>query len=349
MSVKTNVQNFWRHFCQKQETIEQCLQNQEYETLSDILNELQDEVNRISGCSFFIEDSIEFLEMTFDPGPNKTCQYLASLLAQSAPKQVLKKWIVNDHLVALSQKAIEAQIKIKEQIYTLPDFHVFYTVNEQNQSFSCLVYCPGFGMIDNTENKKEMSMYLLELAIGQTYYEAYLQTIDFIDQPDSNMAFCNLIDFYDIISDVVEKNKWKQYKTPLDIYSVFQPREEAGHETLRKDMKFIFTTHPLLVEETLGNGQDVLLDLRSKDGDFGYMYYANPFDGKENALFRQELSKKLDEMMSSKNVGKVIGGAIGSSFSYIDWIVYDEIEFEQMKESIKKQFANKIELHYQSF
>ena len=226
MSIKTNVQNFWQYFCKKQDSIEQCLQKQDYENLSTIMNELQDEVNRISGCSFFIEDVIEPLEMTFDPGPNKTCQYIAQLLKQSAPKEVKQRWIINDHLVALSQKAIEAQIQIKEETYTLPDFHVFYTINE-NETFSCLVYCPGFRLIDNTENKKEMSMYLLELAIGQAYYEAYMGTIDYIDQPDSNMKFCNIIDFYDVIESVVEKNKWKKYASPLDIYSVFQPREEA--------------------------------------------------------------------------------------------------------------------------
>ena len=348
MSVKTNVQNFWKHFTKNQETIEQCLVNQDYETLSPVLQELQDEANRISGCSFFIEDAIDPLEMTFDPGPNKTSQYIARLLAQSAPQTVRKKWIINDHLVALSQKAIEAQIKIKEEVYTVPDFHVFYTPQE-NQTFACLVYCPGFRLIDNTENKKEMSMYLLELALGQAYYEAYMGTIDFIDQPDPGMKFCNIIDFYDVISDIVEKNKWKTYQSPLDIYSVFQPREEAGHESVRKDMKFIFTTHPLLIEESLGKGQDVLLDLRSKDGEFGYMYYANPFQGKENALFRQELAKKLDTMVSAQHVGAVVGGAIGTEYSYIDWIIYDEKEFYQMFETIKKQFNDKIELQYQSF
>ena len=147
----------------------------------------------------------------------------------------------------------------------------------------------------------------------------------------------------------MEKNKWKTYQSPLDIYSVFQPREEAGHESVRKDMKFIFTTHPLLIEESLGKGQDVLLDLRSKDGEFGYMYYANPFQGKENALFRQELAKKLDTMVSAQHVGAVVGGAIGTEYSYIDWIIYDEKEFYQMFETIKKQFNDKIELQYQSF
>ena len=64
--------------------------------------------------------------------------------------------------------------------------------------------------------------------------------------------------------DIVEKNAWKEYNSPLEIYSVYQPIQDIGHDSLRKDMKYIFTTHPLLIEETIENKKDVLLDLSSK-------------------------------------------------------------------------------------
>lgn len=53
--------------------------------------------------------------------------------------------------------------------------------------------------------------------------------------------------------DIVEKNEWKEYNSPLEIYSVYQPIQDIGHDSLRKDMKYIFTTHPLLIEETIEN------------------------------------------------------------------------------------------------
>ena len=84
----------------------------------------------------------------------------------------------------------------------------------------CKVYCPGFNLIGNPENKKEMSMYLMERAIGQLAYEAYICRVDFIDTPDSDMKFCQMIDFYEVIMALVEKNHWKVYDKPIDIYSV---------------------------------------------------------------------------------------------------------------------------------
>ena len=163
------------------------------------------------------------------------------------------------------------------------------------------------------------------------------------------MKICQMIDFYEVIMALVEKNHWKVYDKPIDIYSVYQPIQDFAHDALRKDMKFIFTTHPLLVEQTIEEKEEVLADLSSKDGEFGYVYYSNPFHNKEDALYRQKLSKQLDETISKVHAGKVVGGAIGKSFSYIDWIVYDKDVFMKVFNQLKKQLDASVELYYQKF
>ena len=79
------------------------------------------------------------------------------------------------------------------------------------------------------------------------------------------------------------------------------------------------------------------------------MYYSNPFNNKEDALYRQKLSKQLDETISKVHAGKVVGGAIGKSFSYIDWIVYDKDVFMKVFNQLKKQLDASVELYYQKF
>ena len=46
---------------------------------------------------------------------------------------------------------------------------------------------------------------------------------------------------------------------------------------------------------------------------YGFVYFSNMFHNKEDALFRQSLSKQLDDQISKLNAGKVIGGAIGKA------------------------------------
>ncbi|ERK46663.1 hypothetical protein [Faecalitalea cylindroides] len=350
MSAYTNSIKFWESFQKVQEELKKCLSLKKYERLNELVEGLDEEVYSYTGAHFFVENLYDEYEMTFDTGPNKTTQYLCSLFSKTAPESIKKSWIINACLPPLSQKAIQAEVQIKDQSYTLTDFHVFYKVVENTQTIACQLYCPAYQQIKNPENKKEMSMYLIELAIGQCAYEAYLSSVDFLDvPPEEDQPFCNLVDLFEKIMDIVEKNEWKEYNSPLEIYSVYQPIQDIGHDSLRKDMKYIFTTHPLLIEETIENKKDVLLDLSSKDGEYGFVYFSNMFHNKEDALFRQSLSKQLDDQISKLNAGKVIGGAIGKSYSYIDWIVYDKTNFIKALESAKKQLNKSVELHYESF
>lgn len=349
MSVIDHAKFFWRKFQESEKELKLSLQNQDYETLNQIVEELDDIAVELTGCHFFVENIYDDFECTFDTGPNKTSQYLAQFFVKMAPKSISNYWILNDCLPPLSSKAVLAGIQIKDTQYSIQDFYVFYGVDENQDLLHAKVYCPGYSLIDNTENKKEMSMYLLELALGECAYEAYLSSIDYLDEPDNQELFCSLVDFYDRVMDIVEKKNWKQYRSPLEIYSVYQPIQDFAHDSLRKDMKFIFTTHPLLLEETIENKNDVISDIRSKEGTYGYIYFANPYGNEQDAYLRQELSKTIDKQLEKNNVGKIIGGAIGKSYSYMDCIIFDRSLFDIVLRKIKRQLDDKIELHFQEF
>lgn len=349
MSVISNIKEFWSRFKDEQQDLLNALKNKDYTSLMETLEGLDQECYSISGAHLFVEDSFEQPELTLDAGPNKTTQLICQQMKKLAPQDIKKVWIINDTLPPLSQKAIEAQLQIKDEIYTLFDFTAFYTVDENAQSFSVRLYCPGFSLIENPEHKREMCIYLTELAIGQNAFESYVSFVDFLDQPENGTDFCNLTELYEVIIETAEKGKWKEYKHPTDIYSVYQPHQDIAHDSLRKDMKIIFTTHPSLIEESLGSKSDVLLDLKVKDGEYGYVYYSNPFSGKDDALFRQELSKQMDQAFAPLHCAKVIGGAIGKSYSYIDLIVFDKTVFTKAFDQIAAQLHDRVELHYRMF
>ncbi len=349
MSVISNINEFWKRFEDEQQDLLNALRDKNYTALSEVLEGIDQECYAISGAHLFVEDSFEQPELTLDAGPNKTTQLICQQMKKLAPADIKKVWIINDTLPPLSQKAIEAQLQIHDEIYTLFDFTAFYTADEQAQSFSVRLYCPGFSLIDNPEHKREMCIYLVELAIGQNAMESYVSFVDYLDQPENGTDFCNLTELYEVIMETAEKGKWRDYKHPTDIYSVYQPHQDFAHDSLRKDMKIIFTTNPSLIEESLGSKADVLLDLKAKDGEYGYIYYSNPFSGKDDALYRQELSKKLDAAFAPLHCAKVIGGAIGKSFSYIDLIVFDKALFLKAFKQIQDQLHERVELHYRSF
>ncbi len=348
MSCLDQIHAFWKKFEEKEELIKTTLLEKDFQVLDPIIVDLDDYVYQISGCHFFVETTVDDFEMTFDTGPNKTSQLIAQNIKDCAPQSIRKHWIINDCLPPLSQKAIQAEVQIKDQLYYLNDFFVFYEVDSKNQMIQCKLYNPSYHLIDNTERKKEMSMYLIELSIGQCAYEAYISNIDYLDSPDNTLQFCNLMDFYEDIMKQVDHYNWKEYASPLDIFSVYQPIQDFAHDSLRKDMKYIFTKHPLLIEDSLEEKQDTMSDFRAKGGEFGYLYYSNMFQSQQDASFRQELSKKLEEEFKPTHVAHVIGGAIGKSYSYIDWVVYDKDQFEKLLKETKKNFKE-VDIFYRAF
>lgn len=349
MNVKENILNFWKNFEQASPELLKALEQNDYVALQKVLEPLNNESYKISGAHLFVEDSFEQPELTFDTGPNKTTQLICKQLKSLAPASVKKTWIINAQLPPLSQKAIEAQIQIKDTIYTLADFTVFYQVDNQTQSFVCDLYCSGFDLIENPEHKREMCIYLLELAVGLNYLEAYISSVNFTNEPKKDEKFVNLTELYDVIDQTIVRNHWKDYKDSLDIHSAYEPHQDIANDSLRKDMKLIHTIHPTLIEENLAGVHDSLLDLKEKGGEYGYIYWANMYEGKENALFRQELSKQLSQLLAPLHVAGVIGGAIGKSYSYIDLIVYSPKEFLRAFAQIQQQLKGKIELHYRPF
>lgn len=349
MSVLENIKSFWNRFVDEEPTLLEALRVHDYEKITEALEGLNNESYRISGAHFFVEDNFEMPEMTFDSGPNKTSQLICQQMKKLAPASIKKTWIINDSLPPLSQKAIEASLQIKDEHYSLFDMTVFYVVDDKSHSLSCHLYCPGFSLIDNPEYKREMSIYLVELAIGENALESYISSVDFLNEPENGMDFCNLTELYEVIHTIVEKNHWQEYKHPLDIFTVFKPHQDFASDSLRKDMKMIFTKHPALIEETLGNKGDVQLDLKAKEGEFGYIYYVNPFDSEQDATFRQELAKQIEALLAPLHCAKVIGGAIGKSYSYIDLILFDPTMFEKVFTQIQAQLKDKVELYYRSF
>ncbi len=348
-SVLEHIQAFWDRFEDEEPELIEALTYHDYEKITEIVGLLDNDCYEMSGAHFFVEDDFEQPEMVFDSGPNKTSQLICQQMKKLAPKAVKDKWIINDTLPPLSQKAIEASLQIKDERYSLFDMTAFYTVDTHAKMISVRLYCPGFSLIDNPEYKREMSIYLVELAVGENDLESYIASVDYLDEPENGTDFCNLTELYEVIQTIVDKEDWKKYKHPLEIYTVFKPHQDFASDSLRKDMKMIFTTHPTLIEESLGNKGDVQLDLKSKDGEFGYVYYNNPFDSERDATFRQEMARQIEALLAPLHIGKVIGGAIGKSYSYIDLVIFDPLKFEKFFAQIQEQLKDQVELHYQSF
>lgn len=349
MNCKHRVQAFWELFLRMRGELEEALRRRDEARIEDLIRELNVRLESVTGCSALIELNEEgFFEMTLDTGPNKSAQYIAELLKRFAPKELVEDWIINSWLPPYSAKARNAVLRIKDRTYTGADFTVFYEIDETNRALRVQVYCPGFQDIADDERKREMSAYMLELFLGELELEARIAQVEAIDAPlmDSE-NFCLLPNFYEDVCDIVIDQEWLEYHAPTNIYMAYKVDGEGVSEELRKDMKLIVTTNSLLQEELLQGNYDSCLDFRDKGGEYGYLYYENPYADEKNALIRQTMEKKLGELLSPLGIAETIGGANGTRYSYIDLAIFDKDAFAIVLEDLCAKVS--FDLKYQPF
>lgn len=349
MNCKYRIQEFWKYFLSLQKELESALRDGEDALAEDLIKEINVRLETICGCKVLIELNEDgFFEMTFDTGPNKTVQYITELMRQCAPKELVEDWIINSWLPPYSSKAKNAVLRIKDKVYTGADFTVFYEIDDTNRCLHVDVYCPGFQDIADEDRKREMSAYMLELFLGELELEARIATITPIDQPiQDSENFCLLPNFYEDVCDIVIDQEWLEYHEPTNIYMAFKVNEEPTSDVLRKDMKLIITTNSLLQEELLAKNYDSCIDFRDKGGEYGYLYYENPYDDEKNALIRQTMEKKLNDLLQPLAIARTIGGAIGTQYSYIDFAIFDKDAFAIVLEDLQSKIH--FAIHYQPF
>lgn len=189
---------------------------------------------------------------------------------------------------------------------------------------------------------------MLELFLGELELEARIASVEAVDEPAADCEnFCLLPNFYEDVCDIIIAHDWLEYHDPTSIYMVYKLNEQPVHDTLRNDMKLIITTNALLQEEVLQRNYDSCKDFKDKGGEYGYLYYENPYEDEKNALIRQTMEKRLDEQLQKLSIARTIGGAIGTFYSYIDVAVFDPDAFAIILEDLNTKIS--FALHYQPF
>jgi len=345
MSIREQVKRFWRVFLDEKDNLEAALTHQKEQEIQEIVKILNVYYEECSNSSLEVALSDDFYELTFHTGQDKNVQLVSTLLKALAPDKVKEKWIINAYLPALSEKALHTILKIQEQEYHPDDFYVYYDLDEANKSFHVEVYCGAFAHLD-ANKANEIAIYMLQLFIGECALEAYIGTINATTTMQSGNAAI-LPEFYEMMLDIIEEKKWPEYNDPTMIYRIYHLQEKIESTDVRQDMKLIFTVHPILISEVLQGQLVTYHQFFDYGGEFGFLYYKNNTQNEADAIYRQQLEKKLNDLFFSAGIAKSIGGAIGTTYSYIDLAIYDKEAFIKALAKINNRLS--INLSYQSF
>lgn len=326
MSLKKLALRFWKTFLEEHKNLETAIINKDKKELEEIKKILSTYFEEMSNCQLEIEEEDGIFELTFLPEQEKNAQLVCALLKKTMPKKLQEKWVVHSELPPLSQKAMNTILRIQNQEYTADDFYVCYEIDTNNHCVNVEIFCDAFQSMDPSK-ALEIAVYMLQLYIGETALEAYINHVDVIDnKKEGNISLLSY--FYEMLMDIVVEQKWTMYEDATSIYRLFHlDDEDKINLNVREDMKLISSLHPLLISETLENQTLIANQFYDLGGEYGYVYYEHSNNEKADIVVRQTLEKKLNEIFYEHHTARTIGGAIGLKYAYIDLAIFDKDEF----------------------
>lgn len=345
MSIKKQVKRFWKIFETERKNLEKALLEHNHEEVSEIKKILATYFEELCNCELDIEEEDGIFEITFLPEQEKNAQIICALLKQLAPDVVKTNWVIHSSLPPLSQKALNTVLRLNNQDYGADDFSVYYEIDTNNHCLDVEVYCDAFQAMEPNK-AMEIAVYMIQLYIGEVALEAYINHIEVIDAKKSGNASL-LSHFYEMLLDIIVEQKWSEYKDATSIYRAYKLEEEKIMEDVRKDMKMIFTIHPLMIGETLEGESFIANQFFDLGGEYGYLYYEHANSEVNDALVRQKLEQKLNELLYPIGVARSIGGAIGTKYAYIDLAIFDKQDFLKVLPKINEKLS--IKLNYTPF
>lgn len=347
MDTKQRVQNFWKYFMNVRSEIEMALANHDEDALKELQREINLQVESVCEAKAELEFHDGFYELSFHGGANKGKQYICALLKKDAPKALVDDWIINSFRQPLSDIALHTVVDIAGKQYTGADFMVYYTVDEEAKCIHVQIHSEALKQLPQ-EQKQTVALSLLELFIGEVELEARIGTIEVVDEPIQDASdFCLLPNFYEDISDIVVDQQWVEYQEPSNIYTVYKLDQEIGSQSLRKDMKLIMTTNPQLHEELFNHELDSCNEAMRFGSSYGYLYYEIQHEKEDIALVRQQLEKELQDLFYPMSIARSIGGAIGTQYGYVDFIIFAKDAFDIILERLNEHLP--FPVYFQSF
>lgn len=347
MDTRYRVKNFWKYFIGVQQEIETAFQTADESLIEELRKEVNLQVQSVCDASAELDFQDGFYELTFHGGANKTKQYICALLKKEAPKQLVNDWIIGSYRQPLSQSALHAQIQLDDEVYSGSDFMIYYEIHKDAKCITIAVYSKALCGLE--ENKQlQVVTAMLELFIGEIELEARISDIKILTEPKTDAEnFCLLPNFYEDICDIVIDEEWSEYREPCDIYAAYKLDQTIVSETLRKDMKLIITTNPQLQSECLNQEYESCEEARRFGSEYGYFYYEIEQEKEQIALVRQQLEKELQDLFYEAGIARMIGGALGTHYAYVDCIIFDRDAFQILFEKLNEHLS--FPLYYRSF
>jgi len=336
MSFKSKVTAFWTWFAEHAEQIGADIEAQAH---GDILKEFSTQLDQVFGkAHFLIGGGPGNFELTISPEGNRNMLFLSRFWKEQAPE--IPGWTFY-HLKPPAGKAgggfgLRFEVEQGNPSVDWNDVYVLPKPNAESKKIDIELYCEKLKDVDERTWFSYVFL-LLDDCLGEAYVESAIGAIDRGQKKRWSMKPFG--ELYDYVVKTFQKNDWKLFENPDEVASAYRMEPKAEMQKDRDDIAIGYTYHPGLISDYLSGNGEAIEAMRAVGAEYLFLAYNHehiPLDQK--VPFRAPIEDALDELLLSRKLGRLLGGATGSVHSYIDLLVFDMDEFDALIPDVLAKF-----------
>ncbi|ADG70937.1 tetratricopeptide repeat protein [Brachyspira murdochii] len=315
---------FWKWFEENEAYISSMIENNH----DDLVNFVSSGVKIISdNISFNINKNYEFI-FTVD-GKNYLF-YLIPKVISSMPYKLKEKWTFLPYLP--SSEGINFSIEVQNKKIEMQEVLIKIEFDEENDKFDLIFYNTELNNLDK-EEAYNIFFIMMENSIGEGLSRIYIRYVDISSNKLYNMI--SLTELEEYIKKTLQFYRKEFIRDPLKQYFsyTFEPK---NIDILRYDIIAGNTLYYETINDYYNENVYDIVEI-SKCGARALFLSYTYDDENDNDEIRREILNERYEILErlekevlgyrGKDIGLLLGGAIGINNIYIDLIVYDEDEF----------------------
>lgn len=337
MSVKSNVNEFWKFFVAHQREIERVVANGDMDQIKEMNQKVNNECVKACGCYCSLTQSDDFFELTFEPNDDKTSQLLCVYTKHFTPGVVKDSWIVNDCIPPMSEKADHLKFNVQDLVFGIEDLSVAFEIIEGvKESFVAHVNCSAFEWMEEKEAMMLCATFL-QHTLGDVIVQTHLNGIEYSFEQDPRKKYVQMKDAYLEVLDVMEEHDFSVYTDCTQTYTIYKCDADQLTDEVLKDRVLVSTINPNLFVETMNHERYSCDELNRLGGEYGYLILEIEAFNEAEAQRKRILEKELNDLLLELGIARCIGSAIAQTRVYFEMMIFDKELFKKAMVKIVEQ------------
>lgn len=334
---RERVEAFWEEFSQKEEELRNKIDDTEHKKeAAEFAAELLRKAFRRPYFQMARNTKTGKYTLILTPEGMRHEMFPIEYWKEKAPKQLEKHW----DFVAGRPRLPGFQLQLGQEAQLTGDDVQVWTEKRKFDQIGLKVYAPKLDlMLRRDKNRARSMIYLMVLqCLGERAAMRYIGYLDILERPLPEKTKLTLSGLYQWMGNNLFGGDFSKLDEadPCGTYFGYEMKPQKNHIALRSDVVLGNSACLEMVNEYL-TGRSGIESMYRKDGVIaGYLCYAHgKVPANQLVNFRNRLQQKLEQKIG--DTGRIIGGAVGLSRSYIDCLCYDLQGFLKIAEEVLQE------------